>query len=144
MYHVRNIKSFVSWSNNKQRKGLMQDTNQDPQVNNKKLYFGNLPFSMTDDALTQLVGEFGEVVEVKVITDFRTGRSKGFAFVEFVEEDSAKAAMEALAEKEVDGRKLFVKVARPKAPRRDFGGGNGGGRRDFGRGRDNRNSRRDY
>lgn len=119
----------------------MQDTNAQPsQVNNKKLYVGNLPFTMSEEDLANLVADFGEVVEVKLITDFNTGRSKGFGFVEFSEEDMATAAIEALNDTEIDGRKIFVKVARPKAPRRD-GFRSGGGRRDFSRGR---NDRRDY
>lgn len=119
----------------------MQDNAQPSQVNNNKLYFGNLPFSMSEEDLSNLVADFGEVVDVKLITDFNTGRSKGFGFVEFADEDAAKAAVEALNETEVDGRAIFVKVARPKAPRRD---GFGGGRRDFNRGGDRNNSRRDY
>lgn len=96
---------------------------------------GNLPFSMSEEDLGQLVADFGEVVDVKLITDFNTGRSKGFGFVEFSDEDAAKAAVEALNETEVDGRNIFVKIARPKAPRSDRGG----------YGRDNRNdNRRDY
>lgn len=99
---------------------------QSPQVNDKKLYLGNLPFSMTEDAVRELCSEHGEVTDVKLITDFNTGRSRGFAFVEFASTSEAEAAIEALHEKEVDGRQLFVKVARPKAPRE---GGNRGGYR---------------
>jgi len=110
----------------------MQDSQQPSQTNNKKLYFGNLPFTMSEEDLGQLVADFGEVVDVKLITDFNTGRSKGFGFVEFAEEEAAQKALEALNETEVDGRAIFVKVARPKQPRENrFGGSNGGGRRDF-------------
>lgn len=99
---------------------------QDPQVNPNKLYIGNLPFSTGEEDLRQLCGQFGEVVDVKLITDFN-GRSKGFAFVEFSNQDEANAAIEGLNEKEIDGRTIFVKVARPKTPRQD--GDRGGYRR---------------
>lgn len=98
---------------------------QPSQQNPNKLYCGNLPFTMRDDDLNQLFAEFGEIVEAKVITDRESGRSKGFGFVEFTTAESAEAAIQALNESEVDGRSIFVKVARPKQPRENnFGGGN--------------------
>lgn len=105
----------------------MQDFSQ--PVNNNKLYVGNLPWSMTNDQLAELFGQHGEVVadSAVIITDRMSGRSKGFGFVEFTNEEDAKAALEALNEFEVEGRPLKVTVARPKAPRQD-GGGFGGGR----------------
>lgn len=99
---------------------------QDPS----KLYFGNLPYSMSEQELRDMCAEFGEVVECKLIMDFRTGRSKGFAFVKFGTVEAAEAAMAALGEQEVQGRKLFVKVAQPPRPREE--------RRSFGGGRDDR------
>lgn len=105
----------------------MQDFSQ--PVNNNKLYVGNLPWSMTNDQLAELFGQHGEIVadSAVIITDRMSGRSKGFGFVEFTNEEDAKAALEALNEFEVEGRPLKVTVARPKAPRQD-GGGFGGGR----------------
>ncbi len=107
-------------------KGTMQPS----QVNTKKVYIGNLPYTITEDDLRELASEFGTPVEVKLIIDSRSGRSKGFGFAEFETEDQANACIEGLNEREVDGRNLFVKVARPQAPREDrggFGGGRGGG-----------------
>jgi cold-inducible RNA-binding protein len=98
---------------------MMQDSSQHSQINNKKLYFGNLPWSLNDETLKELVADFGEVVEAKVITDNYSGRSKGFGFVEFSTEEEAQAAIDALNESEIDGRKIFVNVAKPKAPRED-------------------------
>jgi len=119
-------------------------------INQKKVYFGNLPFSVSQDDLAQLVADFGPTTEVTLITDKMTGRSKGFGFVEFETEEVAQAAIEALNNQEVDGREIFVKVARPKQPRddrfgggrRDFGGGGGG--RDFGGGGGGGNDRREF
>lgn len=127
------------------------DSNQSPQVNNKKLYLGNLSWSLTEDDVRELCEPFGEIVSVKLITEPQTNRSKGFAFVEFADETVAAAAMEELNEKEVDGRNLFVKVARPKQPRRPYNGdrnNNRGGSRNYGNNRGGgnygRDSQRDY
>lgn len=120
----------------------MMDDNQSP-VNPNKLYLGNLSWSLGEDDIRELCEPFGELVDVRLITEPRSGRSKGFAFVEFAEEDAAKAALEELNEKEVDGRNLFVKVAQPKKPRTDFGGGNRGGDRRGGFQRNNYNDRND-
>ena len=110
-----------------------------PQENKKKLYVGNLPWSLGEEEIRGLFEPFGEIVEVKLITEPNTGRSKGFAFVEYAEEASAVAAIEGMNEHEVDGRNLFVKVARPKQPRREFGGGGyrGGNRGGYGGNRGN-------
>lgn len=105
-----------------------QSAGQDPS----KLYIGNLPYTMGEEELRNLCAEHGEVEECKLIMDFRTGRSKGFAFVKFATVEAAEAAMAALNEQEVQGRKLFVKVAlppRPREERRSFGNDRGGDRR---------------
>lgn len=82
-----------------------------------KLYVGNLPFAVRDEELGNLFAEFGEVTEAKVITDKFSGRSKGFGFVTFASEEDAAKAVEAMHEKDVEGRPLTVNVARPMAPR---------------------------
>jgi RNA recognition motif-containing protein len=105
-----------------------------PQTNPKKLFVGNLPYSTTQEELNQLFSQYGEIVEVRLITDRQTGRSKGIAFVEFSTEESANAAIAGLHNTELGGRSIIVNVARPMVPRenRGFGGNRGGGRRDFG------------
>lgn len=95
-----------------------------------KIYVGNLPFGIDDEALAKLFAEHGEVDSAKVITDRETGRSRGFGFVEIVDNDSARKAMEALNGFELDGRALTVNEAKP----RKEGGGRGGGRRGGGGG----------
>lgn len=79
-----------------------------------KLYVGNLSYSMDDASLEQTFAEFGTITEAKVITDKFSGRSKGFGFVTFDNEDSAKKAIEAMNGKEVGGRNIVVNVSRPK------------------------------
>jgi cold-inducible RNA-binding protein len=118
----------------------MQDLSQ--PVNNNKLYVGNLPWSITNEQLAELFGQYGEVVadSAVIITDRMSGRSKGFGFVEFVNEADAQAALEALNEYEVDGRALKVTIARPKAPRENGGGFGGGRPRSGGFNRDRRPS----
>ncbi len=103
-------------------------------VNNKKLYVGNLSWGVNDDSLKAAFGECGEVTSAQVSIDRMTGRSRGFAFVEFATEEAAQAAIARWNEQELDGRPLRVNVAMPReegAPRRSFGGGaprgNGGG-----------------
>jgi cold-inducible RNA-binding protein len=116
------------------------------QTNPKKLFVGNLAYVTTEDGLREAFGAFGEIVDVKLVTEFGTGRSKGFAFVEFAEEAMAQAAIEGMNEKELDGRTIFVKVAEPRKPRENRGGGGrsfGGNRGGFSGGGDNRPNRSD-
>jgi len=82
-------------------------------LNNKKLYVGNLPYSIDKDGLLSLFSEFGDITDAVVITDKYTKRSKGFGFVEFADEKSAEAAIKGMGEKQVEGRTLVVNVARP-------------------------------
>lgn len=107
----------------------------------KKLYVGNLPFSITEGSLTDLFASYGTVESCNLITDRATGRSKGFGFVEMSSEDEASKAIEGLHGKDCEGRALTVNEARPQEPRtggggggRGFGGGGGGGGRGFGGG----------
>ncbi len=95
-------------------------------MDNKKLYIGNLPWSMNGDSLRDLFTQFGEVVEAIIISDRMSGRSKGFGFVTFATEEMAKAAIEGMHEKEIEGRKIIVNVAKP----REESGSRGGFRRD--------------
>ena len=80
---------------------------------NKKLYVGNLPYSVSSDDLKGLFSEFGEIVDAVVITERDSGRSKGFGFVEFSSIEEAKKAIDAMNQKEMEGRKLVVNFARP-------------------------------
>jgi cold-inducible RNA-binding protein len=96
-----------------------------------KLYVGNLSYGTSESDLRELFSPFGTVDSVAVITDRDTGRSKGFAFVEFPNDSEAQAAISALSGKDVGGRSLTVSPARP---RNESGGGRsgyggGGGRR---------------
>ena len=96
----------------------------------KKLYVGNLKYSVDDAELQEMFSEFGAVDSARVITDRDTGRSKGFGFVEMADEGEADAAINALNGKDVQGRALTVNEARPRedrGPRRGGGGGFGGG-----------------
>lgn len=85
----------------------------------KKLFVGNLPFTMTDDSLMQLFSAYGKVVSANVVFDKFSHRSKGFAFVEFETEEEAQAAMQALDGSEQEGRNIAVKEALPRPERTD-------------------------
>src|SRR5271166_2627361 len=113
----------------------------------KKLYVGNLPYSVTDSDLQQMFEAYGAVQSAQVIMDRDTGRSKGFGFVEMGSDQEAQAAIAALNGKEVEGRSLTVNEARPKTEggggrggsgggggRGGYGGGGGGGRGGYGGG----------
>jgi RNA recognition motif-containing protein len=93
-------------------------------VDNKKLFVGNLPWSVNNDSLRDLFSQVGEVVEAMVITDRMSGRSKGFGFVTFATDEAAQAAIQQMNEKEIEGRKIIVNVARPKEdrPRNNYRG----------------------
>ena len=90
----------------------------------KKIYVGNLPFSITEEELRETFGRHGSVESVAVITDRETGRPRGFAFVEMAEESAAGDAIRALDGSDLGGRNIKVNEAQDK-PR---GGGGGGGR----------------
>ena len=87
------------------------------------IYVGNLSWSMTDDDLMNLFTEHGSVTSAKILKDKMNGRSKGFGFVEMEDDEAAKAAIAALNETEIQGRKLIVNESQP----RQEGGGGGGG-----------------
>ena len=96
----------------------------------KKLYVGGLSYSTTQDGLRDAFSKAGAVSSATVITDKMTGRSRGFGFVEFENDDEGTRAIEMWNGKDLDGRTLTVNEARPMEPRAPRGGFGGG--RDFG------------
>jgi RNA recognition motif-containing protein len=109
-----------------------------------KLFVGSLSYNTTDASLQDFFATVGTVVSAKVILDRdKDNRSKGFGFVEMATEEEAKAAVEQLNGKELDGRTIVVNEARPQEnrERRSFSGGSGGYNRDRNGGGDNWNRR---
>jgi RNA recognition motif-containing protein len=102
----------------------------------KKLYVGNLSYTVDSSALQELFAQYGTVVSAQVINDRETGRSKGFGFVEMGSDAEAQAAIAALNGQQHNGRSLTVNEARPREDRGGGGGGGGGfgGRGGGGRG----------
>lgn len=100
----------------------------------KKLYVGNLPFSATEQELSEAFARCGTVESVKIITDRDTGRSKGFGFVEMATEEQAADAIAKLNGADYAGRSMTVNEAKPMAPRENRGGDRGGARGGFGGG----------
>jgi len=97
----------------------------------QNLFIGSLAYATTDDGLKAHFEQIGEVESARVITDRDSGRSKGFGFVQFVNDDDNQKAIDQLDGKELDGRAISVGLARPKEdrpPRRDFNGGDRGDR----------------
>jgi cold-inducible RNA-binding protein len=82
-----------------------------------RLYIGNLPYSMTDEGLEQAFAPHGELTSARVIIDRETGRSRGFGFVEYSNDEQGKAAMEAMDGHELDGRPLRVNEAHERERR---------------------------
>ena len=95
----------------------------------KKLYVGNLPYSVTEQVLQSTFGQHGTVETVNLITDRDTGQSKGFGFVEMRTDAEASAAISELNGTELEGRPIKVNEAKPQARRSDRGGGRSGGNR---------------
>ncbi len=104
----------------------------------KKLFVGGLSWDTTDDGLRQAFAPFGEITEAKVITDRDTGRSRGFGFVTFSQDEEAKTAISKMDGTTLDGKTIKVNEAQEKSPRGGggfgrgrsgggFGGGRGGG-----------------
>ena len=99
------------------------------------IYVSNLSFNVQDEDLKGFFEDYGEVTSARVITDKFTQRSKGFGFVEMENDAEAQAAITALYDSEVMGRKIIVNESQPKQQgsggggfkKRSFGGGSGGG-----------------
>ena len=88
-----------------------------------KIFVGNLSFQSTDESIRSVFAEHGQVEEVALITDRDTGRPRGFGFVQMPNDEEARAAVEAINGRDVDGRTLNVNEAKS----REGGGGNRGG-----------------
>ena len=91
-----------------------------------KIYVGGLPYSATEQQLSDLFAAHGAVASARIITDKFTGQSRGFGFVEMSSDSEAQAAITALNGSEMGGRTLTVNEARPQEPRTGGGGGRGG------------------
>ena len=87
------------------------------QIMSKKLYVGNLPYQTNDQELSELFSAQGTVSSATVITDKFSGRSKGFGFVEFENDDDGQKAIDALNGTDVGGRNIVVNEARPMTER---------------------------
>jgi RNA recognition motif-containing protein len=101
----------------------------------RKIYVGNIAFNATEQDLRDLFSEYGEIESLKIMKDNFTERSKGFGFIEMVDENDAKKAIATLNGKDFMGKSLTVAEARPQQKRRGFddrrgsyGGGMGTGR----------------
>ena len=82
-----------------------------------KLFVGSLAWATTDDSLKDFFSQVGNVVSASVIVDRESNRSKGFGFVEMSSDDEAKAAVDQLNGKDLDGRAIVVSEARPREDR---------------------------
>ncbi len=92
----------------------------------KKLYIGNLSYNTTEATLAAFFESVGEVVSTNIITDRMSGRSRGFGFVEMVDEGTAQKAISQLDGQELDGRSLKVAEAKPQRSQDDRRGRGGG------------------
>ena len=108
-----------------------------------KLFVGNLSYNTTENDLQDAFAAHGTVLEVDLILDKMSGRSRGFAFVTMENPEAAKAAIAALNGKNLQGRDIAVNEARPREDRPPRSGGGGGGGRGYGGGGGG-GGRRDY
>jgi len=101
------------------------------------IYVGNLASDVTDEDLSNLFSQYGQVKEAKVIRDMFTQQTRGFGFVEMPGQAEAENAIKELNTQELKGKNLVVNEARPRRDRNTRGrrpGGGGGGGRNFNRG----------
>ena len=82
-----------------------------------RLFVGNLSFKVTEDDLSAVFSDYGEVMEVRIINDRETGRPRGFGFVTMASKEEADKAIEGLNKQEIEGRALTVNIARPREER---------------------------
>lgn len=95
-----------------------------------KIYVGGLPYSVTEQDLSEMFAPYGTVESARIITDKITGQSRGFGFVEMSSDGEARNAISSLNSTQMNGRTLIVNEARPQENRGGGGsyGGGGGGR----------------
>ena len=108
-------------------------------MSENRLFVGNLAYQTMENDLQDYFAQAGAVTSVNLMLDKFTGKSRGFAFIEFASPADAQKAVEMLQGKDFQGRALTVNIARPKEdrpPRREGGGGGGGYRGGGGGGRD--------
>ncbi|EPS60357.1 hypothetical protein M569_14446, partial [Genlisea aurea] len=98
-------------------------------MSSSKLFIGGLSYNTDDTGLSEAFGQYGEVVEARIISDRDTGRSRGFGFVTYTSTDSASSAIQALDGQDLHGRRIRVNYAMERSER---GGGFGGS--NYGRG----------
>ena len=91
------------------------------------IYTGNLSYEVTENELKEAFEAFGKVETVKIIKDNYTGRSKGFGFIEMLDDSEAQAAIDGLNDKELKGKTMKVNTARPRSENSRSRGGYGGG-----------------
>ena len=84
-------------------------------MSNNKLYIGNLSFETTQDEVNELFAQYGEVKDLKLISDYETGRSRGFAFLTFANEDDAQKCLD--EEITLGNRPLKISIAKERKPR---------------------------
>lgn len=94
------------------------------------IFLGNLSYNVDEDDILGIFEEYGTVKSAKIITDRETGKSKGFGFVEMVDEEAGKKAIKELHEGELDGRHIIVNEAKPKE-KKNFRSNNNNNKRRF-------------
>jgi RNA recognition motif-containing protein len=121
---LRSCRSFLDLSTPSSQDNI---NSSEEVVVSTKLYVGSLPYSTTEQQLSELFSQYGSVQSAKVITDRYTGQSRGFGFVEMSTGEEAQKAIASLHGSEMGGRTLVVNEARPQEKRAYGGGGGGGG-----------------
>jgi len=89
-------------------------------MDNKKLFIGSLPWSVTSESLKEMFSSYGEITDAVVISDRATGRSRGFGFVTFAKEEDAEKAKTEMNGKDIEGRAIVVNTARQREERTGF------------------------
>ena len=109
-----------------------------------KLFIGGLSWDTTNESLQKAFEQYGEIVDLKIITDRETGRSRGFGFITYADSQAIKSAISEMDGAELDGRSIKVNEAEERKPREGgggYGGGHGGGGGGGGRNKGNNRNR---
>lgn len=101
------------WVAKRRKKTSVTVSEADGPESNKQVYIGNLPYQVTEQNLRDLFGKYGQITQVRIVRNYRSGRSKGFGFVTYAKVDEAQKSLVSHGQK-YEGRNIVVRIAKPR------------------------------